>query len=149
MTLHRFSVRLLLRPLLEQFQRSGHLDTETVQDGSQDLGPFFQIHFLPIGVKHAGFRDEHEWRLIKEFSLQDKNRTETFFDGGRYPTPRAKVCFRSDIGNLPEIITGIMFGPGSDKDLARSSIAALNLAIDTQYEAQFSDIPYRSQTLCK
>lgn len=130
--------------VLEQFQRSGHLDIETVQDGSKDLGHFFQSQFSPIGVKHTGFRDEHEWRLIKEFSLQDKSRTETFFDGGRYPTPRAKVRFRSDIGNLPEIITGIMFGPGSDKDIARSSIAALNLAMDTQYEAQFSDIPYRS-----
>lgn len=129
---------------LEEFRRTHHFDIETVIDGSQNLGSFFRDQFNPIAIKHEGFEDEREWRLVREFSPSNGKRLETFIDGGRYPAPRAKVHLRTDAVDLSEIITGIVFGPGSDKDLAYSSVAALNSFIGAQYEAQFSDIPYRS-----
>ncbi len=138
-----FSIDKFFLEVFEQFKNYGRIDIETIEDGWQDVRPNFLRNSSPIGIKHKGFKDECEWRIVKEYSLRGKGHPETFFDGARYPTPRAKVRLCDDVENLSKIITGVRFGPGSDVTLAKNSIAVLNLAMGTKYEVQFSDIPYR------
>ncbi len=127
----------------KQFAACGRIDRETIEDGSQDLGPTFRDVFKPINIKHAGFQDEREWRLVLEVSPRTEKSGATFITAGRYLTPRVKVSILNKATSTLDVISAVVFGPGTDKQLASQSIAALNEAMSTKISCRFSDIPYR------
>ena len=151
----RLAIDEFLENKLRLTRRTGHLDREVVVRGADDLRGFISRKLIPIAIKHDGFREEREWRLVCSItpgiwrlappeSPKNPARAQCFFYGGRYSIPRAKYLISEDIRKVSEIISGVMFGPGSDRNLAFDTIGALNLAIGTNFKVEFSDIPYRS-----
>lgn len=114
-----------------------------MEDAADNLKWLFR-DFDPITIKHDGFKHEKEWRLVLGISLQNKGNIQPFFVEGRYPIPRIRVPLRGNEGGInSDIITGVVFGPGSDQRLATTSINALNGVLNTKYKVAFSKIPYR------
>ena len=127
----------------KQFVAYGRIDRETIEDGSQDLGSTFKSTFKPINIKHAGFQDESEWRLVIEISPLTEKSGATFVTAGRYLTPRIRVSILNKTTSTLDVISAVVFGPGTDRQLAAHSITALNETMNTKINCRFSDIPYR------
>ena len=121
-------------------------------EGARDLRRYIQSTLAPIGIKHAGFEAEGEYRLTRDFRTDlPPDGVKMFFDDGRYPKPHAEISFLSGAYSenpslffVSEVVKGILFGPGSDADLATSLIAVVNQTLRTNYAPQFSTIPYRT-----
>lgn len=134
----------LIADRIMNFKRSAssRLHPETLYDGADDIKTFYR-DFNPISIKHSGFKDEREWRLIQNVPVSNFNDSKIFLGEGRYPTPRMRVSFPNGLFKIADVVTGVVFGPGSDKNLASTSIRMLNHIMGTKFEVYFSSVPYR------
>lgn len=130
--------------VLETYRQTNRFDPETFADGYQDVRSSL-LSFQPLmSLKHIGFKDELERRLVLDVSPRSRDGQKTFIDGGRYPTPRLKANISNSNVSLSEVITGIVFGPGSDEVRAEYAIKALNLEFELRLKSHFSKVPYRA-----
>lgn len=120
---------------------NGYLDTETILEGSRDLSHFVQKNINPVRYKHSGFKEECEWRISSAYRPGVGN--NLFFSPGRYPVPRSIISLKKEGIHIGDVLTGILFGPGSDEFLCKSLLSDLNLRVGTRYEACFSNVPFR------
>jgi hypothetical protein len=104
------------------------------------------LNALLAGIKHPGFAEEKEWRLVVGLELFDEaaypptNRKETRFR----PTPMAIIPYIE----LPldrTGIVGIRVGPGENVDVREASVRRLLKTLGMgNTEVTRSDVPLRS-----
>lgn len=139
-----------LAPYMEQYF-TGHLrhilpdggiDTEVRNSGAEDFEPRLRDIDYFGRIKHPGFQEEREWRLIKPLGPRDE---QIFFDPrGRYPIPCARVRVFNSLSEHNGIIKEVICGPGADKQRAAYTFEMVAQRWGAHIPLRYSSIPYRN-----
>lgn len=126
----------------------GSLNGEIISESVDDLrGAIFpetlEGQVRPFSFKHKGFADEKEVRLIVWGFSAGHGSIKRFINAGRYFVPKIELPLHERT-NLDRVITGLVFGPGTDEERAKISLAALNEELGVSYDLNISKIPFRS-----
>lgn len=121
----------------------GGIDTEVRMSGADDLEPSFRDADYFGRIKHPGFSEEREWRLIK--SLGPRDDQIFFHTRGRYPIPCAKIKIFASLFEHNGMIKEVICGPGADEQRARYSFEMISQRWGVHIPLRFSATPYRSQ----
>lgn len=148
--------RYIERGLDDLFSHAGYVDQDMIANAADYIRPHMERSFNPIFIKHVGFKEEQEWRVVinmalystpeaRLFGIPHISDSRLFIDNrGRYPTPRARIPFGEQTEGSPQIITGVKFGPGADRKRSCALIESLNRVMQTCYTPSFSETPFRS-----
>lgn len=121
------------------FKVSEEIELNKYDNAVSIAGQYFidRTMFFCSLIKDKSFIEEDEWRLL----LFDEKSEINFLNKGNYFRPYKKI----KIDNLNDIISEVMMGPNSEKELCSLSLKMLfnKYNIDIEKLSQ-SEIPYRN-----
>ncbi|WP_209382033.1 DUF2971 domain-containing protein [Pararoseomonas baculiformis] len=133
---------------INHYNEYGFVDSDIIENGWESLqepilGSSHTGVIRPLQFKQNGFEEEKEVRLVILDHPSFPEDAKRINDTERYFTPKLEISLKN-ADTLREVITGITFGPGIDRERASFSLAALESRLGLSYSPEFSTIPFRT-----